>query len=260
MEGLYPKLNHLGRLPEYRKVWKTVYGVDNCYQWLDSTYGFDQDTDGGTLTRWTDKITQTVWTATANAPVLRASDVSFNNYPSANFNVPNKSLRQLNRKGFYNCYDGGTTIAIVYRYIASGTPSGSYLRNTILGDGDFSDVRWYGDTINWGSKSASATVNFPGVGMFRGVSMHRYYSAATYDTLAHILVISGANIIDNGAAMTITSVGLTEYNPAIYNYIGGPQNYSGQFRIAEVVGWFKTLTSAECITLSDTINQKYALY
>jgi len=212
-----------------------AYGFSGCTFWLDAAYGLSTQTDLAAVSSWRDRIKgiEFVQATAGNQPRLISSDANFNNYPSIDMawstNRNLVSATGLLARGSIACVlRAGTIDNKMMIFLASGSTIQQF--------------------YNGGNSSAAIT----GLGVYDNVTP--IMITTIEDTLPHIIIITGTEIVIDGVQQVTGSWAQT----INYNTIGSSTARGNA--IAEIFKFDVQFSSADCITLSDNINSKYAIY
>jgi len=227
-----------------------AYSFSGCTFWLDACAGLDTQTNLGAISKWVEKTRGIIFaqTTAGNQPRLILNDANFNNKPSVDFFNANKRLAL---SGSSIGVNRNQTLAIVFRKQsnAAGTNAhltallGSSSGNCFIAEHGTTNVS-FTETVGIGGSNNTAVYSDNGIG----------------DANPHIVVLSGANFISDGAA--VTPSGSYPWASFEFSYISGEggSNSNGVIQVAEVVIWNRSCSQAECIEISDGLNDKYAIY
>lgn len=238
----------------------TAYKKRGCYNWLEANDLRLKVHNNTRITSMYNKIIPHEWkeyNGSTNTPYFIESDPAFNNHSVLLFDEV-ACLKQFNGAGFLYSQTSNHTIAMVLSGGNMGYNNGlNYVRNAVLSDGVFTDVRFNGENFNLGTITAGAPTF--SMGFCTGCD---YSNRLRWNTLLvqpMVVVVSKTNFIVNGESRTTTYSGSFDLNS--FSVLGGiGAAYTGVFKLAEVIGWDSYSTVDQCISLSDEINKKYKLY
>ncbi len=251
----FAKVQHFKGFPALNfQLNNEAYGYSGCNLWLDASSGLNTQTNLAAISIWKDKINgvEYMQNTAAAQPRLQSSDVSFNNYPTIDFNTTGRGLFATNGVAIRN-----TTLALVYQYISSAT--GASYNSRVVSDGDQTSARTNGGGFFWNRNNNGTILNQAGI--YSGGSAPNATSINEYTTTQRISIININNWYSNGSIVTIDTGSLAGINGFILNAIGGSTAvFSGIFKVAEILNYNRILNSDEILALSGRLNSKYAIY
>jgi hypothetical protein len=220
----------------------SAYGFSGVDFWLDAAFGLNTQTDLGAVSRWSPRIGKSVFEqATAGSqPRLVLNDANFNNLPSVQSQDSSRFMQSPNLYGL--SLSTGCTIAVVSKVNTVNVYNGVIGQNTagrlgIIDGGSTAGVNGFGTVI--------------GATLFQGT---------TESTNSRIKILTNSNIIVNGVnEFTGTNTAVNYEFDTLFRVLNVTTN-SLVGNIAEIIAYNFTMTSAQCIELSNNINTKYALY
>jgi hypothetical protein len=224
------------------RVTNYAYGFSNAYFWLDA-FTLSNLADLDPVSKWVDKFSNYQFDqgTSGNRPRFIASNASYNNYPTVNFQDTARRLTST-KPVIYNktvCW-----IANINSYNVA---------NILLASstGTFGNVNFTG----LGLGGSASGIN--GIYQDNGSAIIR--TALVEDLNPHIVVITPSFIMVDGVVKTTTN-----YIPAFtFNQIGQRNtNTTEQLLgdIAEIILYNIELSQTEALLLSNNINSKYAIY
>jgi hypothetical protein len=229
----FPNLNFQGS--------NSAYGFSGVYFWLDAAFGLNTQTNLGAVSRWQPRIGRSVFeqTTAGSQPRLVLNDANYNNLPSVEAIDNNRVMQSALNGGL--AYNVNCTIAVISK-LTTAT-----LFNGIIGTNAGTPT---------GLSDGGNQANFNGFGYSAGSMV---LQGTTESANARIKIISDTSVIVNGIT---ESTGTNSKSPAelfqLFRTATSGANYIGS--IAEIIAYNFSMTSEQCIQLSNTINQKYALY
>jgi hypothetical protein len=217
-----------------------AYGFSGCTFWLDAAHGLNTQTDLAAVSLWEDKIRNIKFTQSTagNQPQLVINSVNFNNYPAVRFQSNARYLSSFDLVDTSNNF----TIAFVAKLnTANSTHTNALMSNLGTPGAGYIGLR-------------KTTTN--GIGWY-GSSSSVQMDSGIIDTNPHIVVVTNNEIVVDGV-QTVTG----SYTPLISWSVIGSSNtgWALQSDVAEIIIFNNLLNSDDCITLSDNINSKYAIY
>lgn len=214
-----------------------AYGYGNVTFWLDAAYGLNTNTNLGAISTWSDRITNTAFiqTTAGNQPILITSDTGFNNLPCIEFQDTSRRLTSSFGIGLASTF----TLAIVYK-----TTTLTQTATLLTSSGNNSDIS-VGGTLS----------GFNGFGVYDGNTPVMMTSVE--DSVTHIAIVTNSEIVMDGAQKVTGTVSKYPNYTSISNSVSN-REFVG--KISEIIVLNKKLNSSDCITLSDNINKKYAIY
>lgn len=227
-----------------------AYGFSGCTFWLHAAYGLKTQTDLAAVSSWQDrKRSIDFLQATAgNQPRLVVADAAFGNKPVIEFQAQQRYLQTVT--GGANINFNGTTVFVFQRLTSS---SGANPKRTQLIGTEIA--------ANAGTSFSMESNDVANAVGMMGPSTFSFYDTTFFDTNPHIVVISGLNFIENGAAMTPTGTSWISFVGSVLS--GSVTRSSGTFKLAELLTYEDlSLSSTDCIRLSDNVNNSnsYAIY
>lgn len=220
---------------------ESAYGFSGAVLWLDAAFGLNTQTDLGAISEWKDRISGSKYTqSTAGSqPRLILSDVNFNGYPS----VENlSSSKQLN--------------AVSVPGIGSNFTFACVAKNNSISPGN--------SLIQGGScavlMGGTEQINNTGIGLYNNETGSVSYIKSTVEDIApHVFVISNNLLIIDGAVVATTAFTMPGAN---FTNLFGSGSFGRTFlgRLAEFIGYNRSLSSTECVALSSALNAKYVIY
>ena len=228
----FPNLNFQGD--------RSAYGFSGVYFWLDAAFGLNTQTNLGAVSRWQPIIGRSAFEqATAgNQPRFILNDANYNNLPSVE---AQDNVRGLIAPFGLNL-SGQFTIAIVSKV------NNARNMNGIIGVSSGSA---------FGIHDGGSGTGFNGFGF--AVNNVASFQGTTESTNTRIKVISSYSVVVNGVEEN-TNAGFFQFieYPRLFNIGGNTENLNGS--IAEIVAYNFAMTSAQCQSLSNNLNTKYAIY
>jgi len=219
----------------------SAYGQGGVLLWLDAALNTSTQTNGANVSRWIDttkRINFSQGTA-GSQPTYISADANFNNLPSINFGAG--STRVMSAANQIPL--GSTTLAIVVRTTTLANSGsmilGNAFRSGFMGGGTEALITGYG------LYSDSSFSHLP------------YTRTNVEDTNSHIIVCNRSFFIVDGVDQLVTpsSFGF------VFSQIGaGNGNYPSNCVIAEIVVYEALCSSAQCISICNNLNLKYAKY
>jgi len=225
-----------------------AYGFSGCAFWLDAAYGLNTQTDLAAVSSWRDRIRgiEFVQATAGNQPRLNTANASYNNYPVIQFFDTARRLNSSTDDSKGLSIPSNFTIALVANYNTSNNA------NSVFSNGN-SGASTLTAIVLGGS---NAGVN--GVAVYVNNSVQG--SGTTESTTVKIGIITNTEIVVNGVQENTYSSYTFD---KIITQVGGGRSQavtSLNGNIAEILVFGNTLSSNDCIRLSDNINSKYALY
>jgi hypothetical protein len=229
----FPNINQLAL--------NNVFGFPGCYFMLDANLEVSPRINGSAINSWSDPISKLTFTNTnaARLPFFTESNSNFNNNPSINFNTNNKYL--LSDIALKN--NNQNTYVVVYQINNTNAS-----RNMILSNG-------LANQINGLCLCSAASVAEQGFGIYD--TNTPVMAEPTYNFAPKIGVISASDVIVNG--VNVDSGIWTP--PSAFNQIGHVNTaFPCVAQIALILGFNYSLSSADCIRLSDNVNSRFLVY
>lgn len=226
-----------------------AYGFVGCTFWLNAAYGINTQVNLSAVSTWKTIVGEYSFTqnTAANQPRLVLNDISFNNLPVIDF--------YSDQRRMYSDSLFGLNLDQTICWIAKVDSENTI--NYVAGIRDLTGAnKGFTQSGNAGSlpQSPGAVITN---GDFYGVS-------GTYRvTNTLIVVMTSSNIIINGINRTTT--GQAKWNDFSLSAIGGSRALANPDagligKIAEFLVYNNKLSQSDCITLSNRINSKYAIY
>jgi hypothetical protein len=212
---------------------KSAYNQNGCTFWLRADFGLNTQTNGGSISSWTDSISGVAFSQStlANQPVLRTSQASYNNLPVVDFLAAGTGTL-IGPVTLFN------TIAFIANYDSIGN------RNAILSLNSTNGI-FLGGTATG----------------YNGVSIQNngtVTSGSTESTSVKIVVISNNLIMVNGVVEASTSFNIAFGFSLLGSIVGGAGGFLG--KCAEIICFEQSLNQNQALELSNNINTKYAIY
>lgn len=232
-----------------------AYGFSGCRHWFHAAYGLNTQTDLAAVSSWKDRINNLEFSqgTAGNQPRLVVADANFNNRPSIDFfstarNLISSVSLPINLSN---------TLAIVYRKQQNTGGTGATRVTPLLSEFN-SGSHTASDNYVFAHYFASST-NFNAIGL--GSPNSNINDSSVGNTNPHIVIISGTDIVSDGALATTTG---TTYNNFSATLMGSRNVTNAQSicQIAELLIYFRTMTTTQMIQLSNNINSSngYAIY
>lgn len=213
-----------------------AYGFGGVSFWIDAAYGLNTQTNLSAVSSWQPRIgSEPFIQATAGSqPRLILTDANFNNLPT----IDAIGSRFLDARTGLNL---GTETTILW---VSKANTSRFL-NTIIAN----------STTGYLIHDGGSLSGINGVGLY---NLGSNWQGTTETTNTEIKVISKNYVMVNGTTQTS---GLYIFPPTTLNRIFSTNtNDSNVGSIAEIIAFNYTLTSEQAVTLSNRLNEKYAVY
>jgi hypothetical protein len=214
---------------------RSAYNQNGCTFWLRADFGTNTTTDNAAISSWSDitnSITYQQLTA-GSQPKYNLSNVSYNNNPTIDFFDNARFLQNLG-----NIRLPYRTFVCVANYDTINT------RNTIFGI-DSNNGFFLG-----GTGAGVTGIGFTEIGALQSIT-------TIENTSPHIVIYTDNLIIVDGVVRSTTAYTI---DTAFTQISSSTTTQSLIGKVAELIGYDVPLTQDQALSLSNTINQKYAIY